>query len=134
MEKVNKLPTVVVANEYGGVVLCVEGEDETISGEVLLMQRSYRNADNYLIEETRFAKLQDDICRMAVLAFEPGEMLPGNIVMKQRNSYKPGYVKMKGPNRRLLRDEEGLPVWGKTYYTEDYDDKDELIESFKGLV
>lgn len=129
---IRKLPTVIVANEYGGVVLCTE-EDDVISGEVIVMQRSYRNTDNYLIEETRFAKLQDDICRMTVLAFEPGEMLPGNIIMKQRNSFAPGYVKMKGPNRRLLRDEEGLPVWGKTYYTEDYDDKDVLIESFKSL-
>lgn len=130
--EIRKLPTVVVANEYGGVILCKE-EDEVLSGEIILMQRSYRNTDNYLVEETRFTKLQDDICRMTIMGFKPGEVLPGNIVMKQRVSFKPGYVKLKGPNGRLLRDEAGIPVWGRTYYTEDTEDTDELIESFKEL-
>lgn len=130
--EIKKLPTVVVANEYGGVILCTEDED-VLSGEVILMQRSYRNADNYLVEETRFTKLQDDICRMTLLNYRPGEVLKGNIVMKQKTSYTPGYVKLKGPNRKILRDEEGSPVWGRTYYTEDQEDKDEIIESFKSL-
>ncbi len=132
MKEIQKLPTVVVANEYGGVVLCIE-EDEIISGEIILMQRSYRSANNYLVEETRFTKVQDDICRMTLLGYTPGTVLDGNIVMKQRTSYQPGYVKLKGPKGRLLRDENDVPIWGRTYYTEDGDDMDELIESFKSL-
>jgi len=116
--EIQKLPTVVVANEYGGVVMCTE---ET--GEVMLMQRSYRYDGYYTIEETRFTKLQDDICRITLLDYRPGEVLMGNIVMKQRTSFKPGYVKLKNEN--------DIPVWGRTYYTEDYDDRDELIDSFK---
>ena len=49
--------------------------------------------------------------------------------MKQRLSYAPGYSKMKGPNGKLLRDTEGKLVWSKTYYTEDPEDRDELMTS-----
>lgn len=121
-----KLETVVVDNGLGGAVLCTE-EDAIVSGEVVLMQRSYGNVEGYLVEETRFTRLIDDIGHMIMHEFRPGRILPGTIVMKQRTSFAPGYCKMGGRGNKLLRDSNGNPVWGRTYYTEDEEDRDELI-------
>ena len=127
-----KLPTVVVDNGYGGTVITIE-EDDVLSGEVILMQRYYKHNDNYLVEETRFARLIDDICRMATHEFYPGEPMIGNIIMKQRTSFAPGYKKMKNGSGKLVRDKDGVPIWGRTYYSEDSADKDELIVDSKEL-
>lgn len=123
-----KLPTVVVDNGEQGVISLVK-EDMTISGEIVIMQRTYKNIQGMIIEETRFARLIDDVCRMISFGFNPGEILKGNIVMKQRTSFFPGYTKMK-LGKKLLRSIKGnLPIWGMTYYSEDQTDMDELIES-----
>lgn len=124
--EIMKLPTVVVDNGYGGTVITIE-EDDMLSGEVILMQRSYRPMGYYMIEETRFARLIDDVCRMATHSFYPGEPMKGDIIMKQRTSYAPGYKKLKNRDGTLMRDKDGIPVWGRTYYSEDVEDKDELI-------
>lgn len=127
-----KLHTVVVSNEYGGVVSSLE-EEGIVSGEIIVMQKIYRIVDKYLAEETRYARLHDDICRLIQLNLSPGTILPGHIVLKQRTSFAEGYVKMKGIGNRLLRDKNNIPIWGRTYYTTDQEDKDELIESLSGL-
>lgn len=124
--EVMKLPTVVVDNGHGGTVITIE-EDDILSGEVILMQRYYRQSDNYLVEETRFARLIDDVCRMTTHEFYPGEPMIGNIIMKQRTMFALGYKKLKNSNGTLMRDKDGIPIWGRTYYSEDVEDKDELI-------
>lgn len=126
--EIQRLPVVVVANEYGGVISCIE-EEGIVSGEVIVMQRIYRTLNNYLVEETRFARLCDDLCRMSQLKLTAGQVLSGSIIMKQRSSFAPGYVKLKGITGDILKEETDIPVWGLTYYTEDQEDKDELIES-----
>lgn len=123
-----KLETVVVDNGLGGAIAIVE-EDDILSGEVILMQRTYTCDGTSTIEETRFARLIDDVSRMVLHEFKPGRILQGDIVMKQRIGYAPGYTKIKQSNGRLLRDHEGNPVWGRTYYTEDEEDRDDLIVS-----
>lgn len=122
-----KLETVVMDNGRGGTVICTE-EDSVVSGEVVLMQRIYSNIDGYLVEETRLAKLVEDLGYIVLHEFTPGRVLSGNIVMKQRISYAPGYSKMKGYNGKLLRDTEGNLIWGRTYYTEDEEDKDDIVD------
>lgn len=126
MNSTIKLETVVMDNGRGGTVLYIE-EDDIISGEVMLMQRAYTHVDGYMVEETRFARLIDDPVNILMHEFVPGRTLLGHIVMKHRTSFAPGYHKMKGINNKLLRDIEGNLIWGRTYYTEDEEDTDELI-------
>ena len=66
-----KLQTVVADNGIGGTTLCIE-ENGVISAEVILMQRIYSHIDGYLVEETRFTRLIDDMGRMVMHEFSPG--------------------------------------------------------------
>ncbi len=130
---VNRSPVTVIPTRTGSTI-SISTDRDILTAAITVMQKKYDIIVGQGLQvETRVADLIDGLDRMVSLELKPGDMLTGNIVIKQQ-TYP---ISEEEIERCMLVDKSGVPlkddkgncIWHFSFYTENPEEQDEIIRA-----